>query len=445
MRKSEVYGRAGLISGLFAWVVFLCLCSTVAYSQARSLPDRLDLHGGEVAVFAAERAIDRVAIGDGDLVQVTTVDKRQLVLIAHAGGSGYTALHLWFEDGSQRTVDVHVNPTYTTGYAEAIREILGPNSNVRVQEIAGKLVVSGELDVQDAERVAALKKIYPDIVDLSHADPVGMRPMVRMDVRIMEFRRSGLDRLGIEWDSVIPGPIGALITDIQGSMFRVVHEGGIFDGTIDLPSRPIRRPETYFGLATSISSQINLLTSAGQAWELANPQLSSRSGGTANFLVGGRVPIPISAGFGQTTVHFEDYGIKLEISPVVNSNGQILASVYTEVSKIDPNITVGGIPGFTTRETETEINVMDGDTIVISGLIDMEGWEGVSGLPGLSKLPILGRLFRSEEFRSGRTDLVVFVTPTIVHPDSPQNLADIEKSNEMLERFRAGVKADIFD
>lgn len=447
MRKFEE--NAGSCSVYVAFILAAALMISwllpaVGLAQAVPLPDRLELHGGQVAVYTVDRPIDRVAIGDGELVEITTIKKQQLVMIANAGGSGYTALHLWFEDGGQRTVDVHVNPTYTSGFAEAIREMLGPNSNIRVEEVAGNIVISGELDVNDAERVAALKRIYPNIVDLSHADPVGMRPMVLMDVRVMEFSRAGLRRLGIEWDSVIDGPTGGAIGDFKSSFFRIVPESGVFDD-IDLPGRRISPLKTYFGIATSIGSRINLLTNSGQAWELANPQLSARSGGTANFLVGGRIPIPVATAFGQTSVQFEEYGIKLEISPVVNSDNQISASVYTEVSKIDPNVSIGGVPGFTSRETETEINVLDGETIVISGLVDLEGSDGISGIPGLSRIPILGRLFRSDEFRSGRTDLVVFVTPRVVDPNSPENVEGIEKSNRLLEGFRNSIKADIFD
>ena len=252
-----------------------------------------------------------------------------------------------------------------------------------------------------------------------------------------------LRELGIRWDSTIDGPSGGAIKDFSSSFFRILPEGSPFLD-IDLPAR-INPMETYFGLATSITSRINLMTRTGSAWELAAPQLSARSGGQATFLAGGQVPIPMAGAFGSTTVEFKDYGIKLSIEPAVNGNGEISTRVATEVSKIDPSVTVMGVPGFLTRSAETEINVRDGQTIVISGLVDMSGSKGFSGIPGLANIPVLGRLFRSDDFRAGRTDLVVFVTPRVITPDSQENLDAIQKSDRMLGDFRQAIGGDIFD
>src|SRR5690606_9802659 len=295
----------------------------------------------------------------------------------------------------------------------------------------------------ESARVQAITKLYPNVVDLSSPDLVGMQPMILMDVRIMEFKRDKLRDLGIRWDSVIDGPSGGAIKDFSSSFFRILPDGSPFEG-IDLPAR-INPMQTHFGIATSITSRINLLTQTGNAWELASPQLSARSGGQASFLAGGEVPIPVGGAFGSTNVEFKDYGIKLDIAPVVNGNGEISTTVATEVSKIDPSVAVAGIPGFLTRRTDTELNVRAGQTIVISGLSDIAGAKGFAGIPGLANIPGLGRLFRSDDFQAGRTDLVVFVTPRVVHPDDPLNLEAIEKSDRMLEDFKQAIGGDIFD
>src|SRR5690606_20949803 len=199
-----------------------------------------------------------------------------------------------------------------------------------------------------------------------------MKPTVLMDVRIMEFRRNALRDLGIQWQSTIDGPSGGAIRDFDTSFYRILPDGSPFEDLVDgMP--PINSWATYFGLATSITSRINLLTESGDAYELASPQLSARSGGTASFLAGGEIPIPMVGAFGATTVEFREYGIKLDIEPIVNGNGEISAVVSTEVSKIDPSVAVQGIPGLLTRKTDTEMNVRDGQTIVISGLVNIEG------------------------------------------------------------------------
>jgi pilus assembly protein CpaC len=208
---------------------------------------------------------------------------------------------------------------------------------------------------------------------------------------------------------------------------------------------PIRLPGTagYFGLITSITSRINLAMQTGNAWELAAPQLSARSGGTADFLVGGQVPIPVSSGFGQTTVEYKDYGIKLHMEPLVNAEGDIAAKIETEISKVDPSITVQGFPAFLTRRGNTELNVHEGDTIVISGLVDANAAKTIDKVPGIGQIPVLGELFKSRAFQANRTDLVVFVTPHVIDAHARLNQDLIKRSEQLREDFRKNAGADI--
>jgi pilus assembly protein CpaC len=268
-----------------------------------------------------------------------------------------------------------------------------------------------------------------------------MRPVVMMKVRIMEFDKKKLDELGIKWDSVIDGPAGGLTHNwITNPYFGVVREGSIFEGKPILPGT-----QSFLGIATSITSQINLMMQTGDAWELAAPQLAARSGGTADFLVGGEVPIPIRQAFGEVTVDYKPYGIKLHIAPVVNSSGDIATDIQTEISKIDPTINVLGYPGFLTRRAETQMNVHVGDTIVISGLVDSNASKTFDKVPGLGDIPVLGALFRSRNFQRNRTDLVMFITPTIVEASSPENRALIDKSNRLRDDLRKTAGSEIVD
>lgn len=426
-----------MLAPLLAFLLSAAWCVPSADAQTVELPGKLELHGGQVMVYRSDRPIDRVAVGNSALIEVTTIERRQLVIIAGASTSGSTTLHLWHDDGSQRSVDVNVDVTRAGNLSGIVRQMLGAASKAVVTDIGGKVVISGELSAAEAQRVQAVAKLYPTVLDLSSQDPVGMQPMVLMDVRIMEFRKDSLRNLGIRWDNVIQGPSAGLIKDFSSASFRVLPDGSPFAGT-PLPAR-INPGQSYFGIATSIQSTIDLLTRNGDAYELASPQLSARSGGSAEFLAGGEVPIPTSTGFGATNVEFKDYGIKLNIQPVVNGNDEISTSVSTEVSRIDPAVTVQGVPGFITRRTQTELNVRAGQTIVISGLVDLHGAKGISGLPGLARIPILGHLFRSDAFRAGRTDLVVFVTPRVFTPDSPANVEALRRGEQIEEDFRRAI------
>ena len=202
-----------------------------------------------------------------------------------------------------------------------------------------------------------------------------------------------------------------------------------------LPPR-VSPPRAYLGIATSITSQINLAVQQGDAYILATPELSTRSGGEAKFLAGGQIPIVTPAsGLNPATVNYKDYGIKLSINPMADDRNNIMATIKTELSTIDPATGTPEQPGFLTRSTDSEINVRNGETIVLSGLVNTDLSNQVDKFPWLGDLPILGALFRSTNFRNNRSDLVIFVTPMIVDPNSTLTRERIEKAKEIREKF----------
>jgi pilus assembly protein CpaC len=286
--------------------------------------------------------------------------------------------------------------------------------------VADRVVITGQdINPGIGSRIDAIQKIYPTVLNFTTADPVGMRPMVQMDVKIMEFDTNALEELGIQWDNVIRGPVAGIVKDFtNNNYYRINPEQSPANGVL-LPNK-LQGTQAFFGIATQIGSAINLMMNKGKAFLLASPQLSARSGGQAKFLAGGEVPIPVPQGFGQVTVDYKEYGIKLDIEPLVNFNQDISTRILAEVSRVDPTVTVQGVPGFTTRRTESEINVHAGETIVISGLIDSSAQQDAKRLPLLGDIPILGKLFRSDGFRGNRTELVMFVTPRVVTPGSQE-------------------------
>jgi pilus assembly protein CpaC len=140
-------------------------------------------------------------------------------------------------------------------------------------------------------------------------------------------------------------------------------------------------------------------------------------------------------------VTFKDYGIKLIIEPVADDKNNVTAVLKTEVSNVDNSVAVGGNPGFLTRKTDSEFNVQSGQTIVLSGLVNTDLQKDISKLAGLGDLPILGALFRSTNFRSGRTDLVIFVTPTVIDPSSTMVQERLDKAADIQEKFKAQTGA----
>lgn len=401
-------------------------------STATPLPARLALYAGQAVVHRVPGSIRRVAVGNGEIVSVHTVGRSELVVIGTQQGS--TNVHLWMADGHQRDIPVQVSADSGEALAETVRILVGNVPGLTVTPVGGNVVIAGnDMDEATGARIAAIQKLYPQVLNFASTDPVGMRPMVLMDVQIMEFNRNALEELGIRWDNAIKGPLGGVIKDVTtNDYFRVLPKDS--DTFQDVKDKlPLKLPGTqaYFGIATTIASSINLLMSQGKAWVLASPQLSVRSGGEATFLAGGEVPIVIPSVLGVTQVEYKEYGVRLNIKPSVNSQNQISTSVMAEVSRIDPSVAVQGVPGFLTRRTESEINLRNGETMVISGLIDSSAAKTADKFPLLGDIPIIGRLFRSDGFRGQRTELVVFVTPRIVAPDSPENRENIQRGDDI--------------
>ncbi len=316
--------------------------------------DNIDMFAGQVKVFGQVN-VNRVAIGNGDIVRAEVLKSGELLVIGQAAGS--TSLRLWHADKTQSDFNIRVSEN-------------DPETRVR------------------------------------------METMVRMRVRMIEFRKSALGKLGVDWSDSAAGPGFAIAGDAIGNnFFRPAAEG--IDAVLPNTVNPF---QTYFGIASNITSRINFLASTGDATTLAEPVLSTTSGGSASFLAGGEVPYPSIGANGQTSVQFKEYGIKLNISPIVDPMGNVRTIVETEISQLDPAVSVQGAPGLLTRKAQTQVNVRSGETIVISGLLSSESSKDIDKLPGLGNLPVIGQLFRAQNARNTVSELVIFVTPEIIQP-----------------------------
>ena len=185
---------------------------------------------------------------------------------------------------------------------------------------------------------------------------------------------------------------------------------------------------------------INLLAKNGDAVVLAEPRLSCRSGGSARFVAGGELPVPFASGLGTVSVGFKEYGVKFDVSPVASESGVIAAKIATEISAINFEIQVQDVPGLVKRRAETEVNLRENETLVIAGLLSEDSSKSIDKVPGLGELPILGKLFRSREFRDRKTDLVVFITPRFVDARSDTQRAAVERSERQLEQVRERLR-----
>ncbi len=340
----------------------------------------IDMFVGEVRSLGT-KPINRIAVGAGKILRADVVSGGELLVIAEGKGSSY--LKLWYEDDTRA------------------------DYNIRVSE-------------QDPEQ------------------RVAMQDMIRIKVQMIEFRKSAASRLGINWDKIASGPTFALAGDATGStLFRPTADSILGTGANSLPFE-VKPFSTYFGISSGIASQINFMAAKGDAVTIAEPTLTCVNGGSAKFLSGGEIPYSTVNANGQVNVEFKEYGIKLDIYPRASQDGNIYTEIISELSQPDPSlIAANGIPALLSRKTESQMNVRDGQTIVISGLLSTESGKTKSSIPGLGDIPLLGALFSNYDYQHDLSELVIFVTPEIVKPKTlGGNAHQVQMHGDSRERLR---------
>jgi pilus assembly protein CpaC len=267
---------------------------------------------------------------------------------------------------------------------------------------------------RDGSSIAYLVQVL-GIVDpiATPAPALEAETTILIKAKLIEVRKSALHDIGVDWADVAAGP---------------VFSTG--DG-VDLTS--------------SLDSVIHLLINRGDARLLAEPTLTCISGGQADFVVGGEVPIPVQNQDGALNVVFKQFGILLNVEPRSNDAGLIRTKVGVEVSSVDKANSVLGIPGFATRKTNTEMNVNSGEPMVVAGLFSADDAKTVTKLPGFGALPVIGELFKSRQFRRGETELVVLVTPEIVGADSKVVSEGVQRFDRLKRESDEALKPRLND
>jgi pilus assembly protein CpaC len=380
----------------------------------------LEMFRGEVRILRLPGTIKRIAIGNGKLITANVVDGSLMLL---GEQDGMTSLVVWNEKGIALQTTVRISKAEVSASLEQLRAVLKSVPGLRIDAIGSNIVLSG---VVHRDMVGIVKSATEDMKNVVNTTTIdegdALKKTVHFKVQIMEVTRNAQKSLGIAWDSSFKGPqIGGAASVALGAAGKAATAG-----------------TSYFlaGLATNITSQINFAIDNGDAFVLAAPELNTKSGGTASFLAGGEVPIPQSGALGTTNVEYKKYGIQLNIIPVVDANNIISAHLTTEISQIDPTVSYGGMPGFLTRSTSSDISMRAGETLAISGLVSADAVNNSTGMPFLGQLPIIGQLFRSDNFRAKKSDLVIFVTPVLSDPELAPNTDLLARADRTDQRYR---------
>ncbi|MGY4476004.1 pilus assembly protein CpaC [Bradyrhizobium sp. USDA 3364] len=315
------------------------------------------------------------------------------------------------------------------GVRAALRASL-PNSDIQIEGVADGVVLTGSaaspVEAQQAGEIAARLVGGPDKV--VNSITVRGRDQVMLKVTVAEVSRSLIKQLGIDLTANLN--YGTTVVKFANNNPFTANNA---------PLVPGNALTTSFGSGPSVSATLRAMESAGVVRTLAEPNLTAISGESATFISGGEFPIPTgvtcqtttSGAIGQCvqTVSFKKFGISLNFTPVVLTEGRISLRVMTEVSEVSTeNSLTGGqngttIPSIKTRRAETTLEIPSGGSMAMAGLIQDQTKQAINGLPGLASLPVLGTLFRSRDFVNNQTEMMVLVTPYVVRAVAQKDLS----------------------
>ncbi|MEX2532298.1 MAG: type II and III secretion system protein family protein [Gemmatimonadota bacterium] len=420
LREGETYMRNRSFGVLTAVLLIAGLAASPAPTDAQSAMGEtqvLNVALGNSTVVTHPVNLERVMITDPNVADAVPVTAREVVINGLRAGT--TTLLFWDSQGIRHTYSVHVTADVRAIQSE-IQRIL-PGNGVSVAAVGNSIVLTGEVsDPHTASRAVSLAQALSgeaEILDyISTPDP----GQVMLRVRVAEVSRSAIQDLGINLMRVDPN-------NLRGDDEISLQSGGVnsFGG-----SYPGTGPDLTFSdavnfylfhRASNVAAFIQALQGQGVYRSLAEPNLITVPGEEASFLAGGEFPYPmIQPTTGQVTVQFREFGILLDFTPTITNSGSIRLHVAPEVSSLDfaSGVSIGGsvVPALLSRRAETTIELEDGQTFAIAGLLDSDITESVNKVPLLGDIPILGAFFRSTEARENQTEILVLVTPHFVRP-----------------------------
>lgn len=379
----------------------------------------IELYRGDMDVVIPGGEVERVAVGRGDVIETRVIDDREVLVMGLA--PGYSQLRIWHRNGVFKTA-VQVLESIPPGLQRAIDALHASQPSLQIKSLGDSIKVSGQVTSQEEQELTLLAQRYPQLILALQPEAPPAATLIELEVQVMELKSRHLRNLGVRWQQAANGPAVGIISDWSGgNNFRAA--GPLTSGfTPDISSLTLQAGHYgYAGLAAALSSQLQLLEEQGEARMLASPVLRTESGATAEFLAGGEVPLPQTSLQGAMDVAFKSYGIRLQIAPEELADGNIRTVVMTEVSNLDPAVSVNGIPGLLTRRTESQVALPAGKTFVISGLRSQDRATTEQAVPVLGDIPAVGNLFRNREQSRSETELVIFVTPRLVEDKSQQH------------------------
>jgi pilus assembly protein CpaC len=359
-----------------------------------------------------------ITVGDPDVADVNPLTDHSLSILGKKIGTTRVSVY----SDSKKLVgifDVEVSYDITRLTNEFKRRF--PGSALQVSTVNGRIMLSGEVaDAATLDKAVTIARQFgPEIINSVSV----MQPQqVMLEVRFIEISRTAGRELGVQWNRFGEQSItniGNRTVNLPVTSATEVAAGVLSGGAPYgfMLGRIIANSST-----TDV--MINALEQKGIARSLAEPNLVALSGDTASFLAGGEYPIPVAGSFGQITVAYKKYGVGLAFTPTVLGRGVINMKIEPEVSQIDATHTVQvvqgvSVPALIVRRASTTVELRDGQSFMIGGLLQTNNQNQVEQLPWIGTVPVLGALFSSKSYQQNQTDLVIIVTPHVVRPAAP--------------------------
>jgi pilus assembly protein CpaC len=408
----------------------------------------LRVFAGKSLVLNSPENLKRVSVTDPAIASAIIISPNQVLI--HGLVPGSITLLLWDEQERMRSFDLRVEID-VTALRETLQQVF-PKESIQVTQSGSSLVLTGNVSSKDVlDRAAALAQTQAKTV-VNALGTAEDNSQILLQVRFAEVDRTAIQQAGINifstggantFGSTTTGqfgpPTGSSVGAVSGSVQRGrdpqapnLVSGSIGNEKKDLPAVFglsdllnifVFRPDLNLGLTIKALEQRNLLQI------LAEPNLLALNGREASFLAGGEFPFPVvqTGAFQTVTIIFKEFGVRLKFVPKIAEDGSIRLKVAPEVSSLDFTnaLQISGflIPALSTRRAETEIELRDGQSFAIAGLIDNRLTEAASKVPVLGDIPIIGKFFRSRSTNRSNTELLVLVTPKLVRPLAPGQVA----------------------
>jgi pilus assembly protein CpaC len=405
-------GQAARTSSLVMAIAASCGMLSAQTAQ------ELKLTVGKSVVIDYPADIGRISTSNPEVLDYVTVSTREILLNAKANGSA--TLIVWSKSGQREFYSVNVETNI-----EPIRKLIKetfPNEDIRLQFARDSIALVGKVSTKEVSDRAALLvgPLAKSVLNNLQIAPAKVEKQILLRVKFAELdRNSGMslganlistgtgNTIGRTTTGQTPAPSPTTVGGGQANSFTISDALNIFAFRPDL----------------NLGAFVKALQSKGILQILAEPNLVTTNNKEASFLVGGEFPVPVLQGGGNAgavTVQFREFGIRLSFTPSITENGTIKMYVKPEVSTIDiaNGVSISGftIPALSTRRMETNIELGEGQSFVIGGLIDNRVTESMAKIPGLSHIPLLGAIFKSHNDTRSSTELVVMVSPEITNP-----------------------------